>query len=155
MTAPSDPVRVVDVYPYRLAGDGRAEWLLLRRAPERLYAGAWRMVGGKVEPGESAHAAARRELREETGHVARRLWTIPSVNTFYEWQTDRIRVIPAFAAELSVHAEVRLDGEHDAHAWLSAEDAAARLGWPEQARLLRMADACLARGLDPAWIVAG
>ena len=156
MTAPSE-IRVVDVYAYRAYADGRAEWLLLRRAPGRLYAGAWRMVGGKVEAGESAHAAARRELREETGRDARRLWTIPSVNTFYEWQTDRVRIVPAFAAELEADlddgADVRLDGEHDAHVWLSAEDAAARLLWPEQARLLRLADACLARGLDPAWIV--
>ena len=151
MTAPL-PIRVVDVYPYRRV-DARVEWLVLRRAAGRLYAGTWRMVGGKVEPGETAHAAARRELREETGAEAGLLWTIPSVNAFYEWRTDRITLAPAFAAELDAHSPLRLDGEHVAHAWLPADAAAARLGWPEQARLLRLADACLASGLDPAWIV--
>lgn len=151
MTAPL-PIRVVDVYPYRRV-DARVEWLVLRRTADRPYGGAWRMVGGKVEPGESAHAAARRELREETGADASLLWTIPSVNAFYEWGPDRLTFAPAFAAELPPDAPVALDAEHDAHAWLPADDAAARLVWPEQARLLRLADICLARGLDPAWIV--
>ena len=150
---PSPAIRVVDVYPYRAGADGRAEWLLLRRAAGRLYGGAWRMVGGKVEAGESAHAAARRELREETGQAARRLWTIPSVNVFYEWRHDRLTLAPAFAAELDPNAALRLDAEHDDARWLPADAAADRLAWPEQARLLRLADACLARGLDPSWIV--
>jgi lipoyl(octanoyl) transferase len=43
--------------------DGRL--LLLRRTPER--GGFWQQVTGRIEPGEDAAAAARRELREETG----------------------------------------------------------------------------------------
>lgn len=141
------------MYPYRVRS-GQAEWLVLRRATGRLYGGTWRMVGGKVETGETAPAAARRELREETGLDALRLWTIPSVNAFYEWSSDRLTLAPAFAAELPDDAVLTLDAEHDDAAWLPAEAAAARLVWPEQARLLCLADACLARGLDPTWIVA-
>ena len=44
---------------------------------------------------------------------------------------------PAFAAR--VEGEPVLDREHDARAWLSAEEAASRLAWPEPARLLRLA----------------
>ena len=114
---PTALVRVVDVYPYRLR-EGRAEWLLLRRAPGVVYAGAWRMVGGKIEPGETAHAAALREVREETGQAPVRLWAVPSVNAFYEWAHDRVNLIPAFAAELS--GDPVLNHEHDARAWLTA-----------------------------------
>ncbi len=39
--------------------------LMLRRSPAR--GGFWQPVTGRIEPGEEAGAAARRELREETG----------------------------------------------------------------------------------------
>ncbi len=136
-------MRVVDVYPYRLAGAG-AEWLLLRRAAGVAYAGAWRMVGGEIEPGEVAWQAALREVREETGRAPIRAWVIPSVNAFYEWQHDRINLAPAFAAALD--GDPTLDREHDAFAWLPADEAAARLGWPEQRRLLLLADRLLRGG---------
>ncbi len=96
---PGSVVRVVDVYPYRESAVN-PEFLLLRRAPGTEYAGQWRMVGGKIESGEAAWETAHREVTEETGHAPDRLWTLPSVNAFYEWQDDRINLIPAFAAAL-------------------------------------------------------
>lgn len=141
-------VRVVDVYPYRRLPSGEVRWLVLRRATGRAYAGQWRVVGGKIGPGETAHAAARRELAEETGAAADApLWAIPSVNAFYEWTHDRVNLVPAFAAEVA--ADPVLDDEHDAFAWLSADEAATRLDWPEPRRLLRLADETLRRGVPP------
>lgn len=78
-------------------------------------------------------------------------WTVPSVNAFYEWQHDRVNLIPAFAAELD--ADPLLDGEHDEWAWLEVEEATARLRWPEQQRLLRLVDGLLQRGLAPEWML--
>ena len=144
---PDATVRAVDVYPYRRSSDGPLRFLLLRRAAGRLYAGQWRMIGGKIRPGEAAWQTALRELHEETGQRPARLWSVPSINAFYEWQHDRINLIPAFAAELT--ADPVLDDEHDAFAWLPAEDAAERLVWPEQQRLLRLAAALLARPALP------
>lgn len=99
------------------------------------------MVGGKIQPGEAAWQTALRELAEETGWMSsaglRGLWTLPSVNAFYEWQTDRVVLAPAFAAH--VEGDPVLDDEHDGWAWLPADEAAGRLAWPEQARLLRLA----------------
>ncbi|NBC18516.1 MAG: NUDIX domain-containing protein, partial [Bacteroidetes bacterium] len=125
---PAPTVRVIDVYPYHLDDAGNARFLLLRRAPDVAYAGAWRMVGGKIATGEAAWEAALREVQEETGRTPSRFWALPSVNAFYEWQHDRINLTPAFAAELD--ADPVLNHEHDAFAWLPAEDAAARLQWP-------------------------
>lgn len=46
-------------------------WLLLQERDEHAPTDPdkWSLVGGGVEPGESAEAAARRELAEETGIV--------------------------------------------------------------------------------------
>lgn len=47
--------------------DGRTEVLLERRGPTCQYAGTWGLPGGAMEPGETAHACALREAREEVG----------------------------------------------------------------------------------------
>ncbi|PEN13398.1 NUDIX pyrophosphatase [Longibacter salinarum] len=133
---PNASIRVVDVYPYRLtpeAGMG-VELLLLRRADGTSYEGTWRMVGGGIDSGEAAWETAKRELLEETGCTPDRLWALPSVNTFYEWKTDRISLTPAFAAELP-DANITLNAEHDEYRWFTPADACSELAWPEQQRL--------------------
>jgi 8-oxo-dGTP diphosphatase len=42
-------------------------YLLAQRPPGKVYEGYWEFPGGKVEPGETAPAAIRREIREELG----------------------------------------------------------------------------------------
>lgn len=94
------------------------------------------MIGGKIEPGETAWETAVRELGEETGLTPHHLWAIPSANVFYEWADDRVNIAPAFAAELP--ADPTLDDEHVGFEWLSVDDAVERLVYPEQIRLIRL-----------------
>lgn len=144
-------IRVVDVYPYRFVAPGEPVFLLLRRASSVKYAGQWRMVGGKIQEEEAAWQAAVREVQEETAQHPVRFWALPSVNSFYEWEHDRVNLAPAFAAELE--DDPQLNHEHDAFAWLPAEQAAARLLWPEQRRLLRMTNHLLQREVPSHLIV--
>ncbi len=109
------------------------------------------MVGGKIETEESAAQAALRELVEETGTEPESMWTVPSLNTFFEWESNTVQISLPFAAHIG--GPIRLDREHDDHAWLSQDDAIARLAWPEQRRLLNLISVELERGIPVSWRV--
>ena len=126
----SPVIRVVDCYLAR-ATDSGFEFLLLLRAPGKIYAGDWRMVGGKIRPHEKAWEAALREVNEETGLSVEAFFTVPYVNRFYEWHHDRINDIPVFVG-LVQGSNPTLDAEHTDFAWLSVEGAVERLPWPGQ-----------------------
>ena len=64
-----------------LEREGR--WLVQRRAEGGLLAGLWEFPGGHLDPGETALAAARRELREETGWAAGPLEELGTVRHAY------------------------------------------------------------------------
>ena len=72
-----------------LRADG--SFLIARRPPGKVYAGYWEFPGGKIEPGEPAAAALKRELHEELGI---------DVIRAYPWIT-RVHIYP--------HATVRLN----------------------------------------------
>lgn len=123
------------------------EYLLLRRGPDIAYAGQWRMIGGKIEKGETAWQTALRELLEETGLHPSRLWSVPSLNAFYEWEHDRVNLIPAFGAEIT--GDPTLDDEHDEYRWMLPTEASEALCWPEQQRLLMLSASLVERGIPP------
>jgi 8-oxo-dGTP diphosphatase len=58
--------------------DAAGRFLLAQRPPGKAFAGYWEFPGGKVEPGESAALAMRRELHEELGI---------EVDAVYPWLT--------------------------------------------------------------------
>ncbi len=146
--------KLIDLYPYRMKGN-TPEFLLLKRAKGHIYHGQWRMVGGKVKPGETYWEAALRELKEETSLTPVKFWTIPGVNQFYEQKTDMIHSIPAFAAELSVDEIPVLDEEHNDFGWFQMDDALEVIIWPEQKRLLSLTNKLLtADQILEDWIVS-
>ena len=70
--------------------------LLVARRPEGGHlAGRWEFPGGKLEPGEEPAAAARRELEEETGLIARRLEPLVIVVHDYTEMPLRLHVFLA------------------------------------------------------------
>lgn len=135
----------MDVYVLRRAGGGW-ESLCLRRAPGERSAGMWETVHGHIEDGERPVDAAVRELREETGLEAERLYNLSRVESFYLHRQDVLALIPVFCALVAEGAEARVSEEHDACEWLPAERAAERLGWPRERRALADALALLGHG---------
>lgn len=133
-------LRTISVVPVR--ADGRV--LLLRRSPER--GGFWQQVTGRIEPGESPEQAARRELREETGAdlpVAplgyRHAFGLdPSINRVRPGALVVVEEV-AFAARVPDGFEPRLSGEHTEHAWVTGEEADARLPFAGLRRAVQLA----------------
>ena len=121
------PTRCSLVSVIAIHGQGeRARTLLLRRARAHLH-GLWTYAAGHIESGEKAWQAAVRELTEETGLRPAALYSADQCETYYDVREECITVVPAFVALVGSDAVVRLDAEHDDHAWLSFPDAIARL----------------------------
>jgi len=94
-----------------------------RRSPHRrLLPGAWDIVGGHVEDGETAEAALAREIHEETGWSLRR---IEAVIADWEWQHNGL-VRREFDYLVEVSGDLRrprlAPAEHDDYNWVSFRD---------------------------------
>jgi 8-oxo-dGTP pyrophosphatase MutT (NUDIX family) len=107
----------------------------MERAPGARSTGAWEIVHGSIEPDETPVQAAVRELREETGLAAARLYSI-TVNPFYLPRTDTVQLSVAFAAVVDT-ARFALGPEHSRARWESFAAARRRLAWPRTHDLLR------------------
>jgi dihydroneopterin triphosphate diphosphatase len=121
---------MVSVVVVRGAGED-TRTLLVHRAVAHLH-GLWTYVAGHIEPGEKAWQAALRELHEETGLQAAALYSVDRCETFYDVRDECIAIVPAFVAFVDAATEVRLNHEHDDHAWMTFAEAIARLPFSGQ-----------------------
>ncbi len=107
----------VAVYVYRRTP--LLEFLQVRRSPVAgEYEGSWQTIYGGIHPGETATAAALRELKEETGLAPLHMWQIEYLETFYFRPKDYVAMMPVFAVEVARDAKVTLNEEHDDVRWV-------------------------------------
>ena len=121
---------VVDVFVIRPL---KPEWrvLVLQRAVNTRCPGAWETIHGRIEPGERPEHAAVREVREESGLEASRLYSI-TVHPFYLNAQRTVQLAIVFAAFVDEPAEVVTGPEHRAFEWLSVNEAVDRFVWPRE-----------------------
>lgn len=107
-------------YALNLLLDAENRLLLLRRSPNAdLGPGQWGLPAGKIETGESAAAAAEREMLEEIGpgHNTQLTRTLgPIRDTFYGGQFE----IHLFQRRWT-SGTVVLNHEHTEYAWVAKE----------------------------------
>jgi lipoyl(octanoyl) transferase len=129
--------RTISVTALRRGPSG-PEVLLLRRIPAR--GGFWQPVTGRRLPGESAEAAARRELEEETGaRVPVRSLAYRHSFAFGDAVPPALFEEEAFAADWPDGREVRPGPEHDAAEWVRVHEAEHRLPFAGIRRALHRA----------------
>lgn len=150
MPGPTVRTDIVEVYVFRRAGTASGtvsgggggarhavEFLQLHRCKGAI-ANTWQPVMGHVENGETAAAAALRELAEETAYAKGRglvaAWQLESVNTFFLAPLDAILHSPGFAVEVTPGIEPVLDDTHDGHRWITRDHADRAFLWPGQRR---------------------
>ena len=130
-------VGVVDVYVIRGRTAGAAGWrvLSLQRALDTRCPGAWETVHGRMEAGERPEDAAVREVREETGLAAERLYSI-CVQPFYLQKFGVVQQAVVFCCFVDEPAEVALGPEHQRFQWCTVDEAMTTFVWPRERQAL-------------------
>lgn len=108
--------------------------LLMERAES--LAGTWCQVAGKIENGELAWQTALREVREETGLTPDAFYSGDFCERFYEADRNCISIFPVFVGYVEKDAQVVLNAEHRQFAWMSFDDARARVSFGGQRDML-------------------
>jgi dATP pyrophosphohydrolase len=130
----------VEVFVFKETIDGR-KYLILKRSNKVVYSGIWSVCAGSIELGEKSYETAVRELKEETGLAPSKLYIVDSVNSFYDYEGDKIFILPLFVAQID-GSEVVLNNEHSDFLWLDAESARKQLHWISHKRNIDLIEMC-------------
>jgi 8-oxo-dGTP pyrophosphatase MutT (NUDIX family) len=124
---------LVECWVFRIPPGGSPEYLLIRRAPDRIYPGLWQCVTGSIDEGEEIPAAALREVAEETGfgrEAIEAFYDLEQVEAFYSEANDDLVTSIVFALRVRASAEPRLSHEHDGLRWAGRDEALRLSVWP-------------------------
>jgi 8-oxo-dGTP pyrophosphatase MutT (NUDIX family) len=140
---------LVECWIFRVPPAGEPEFLLVRRAPGRIFPGLWQCVTGGVEPGERIPTAALREVREEVGFGPDEIeafYDLDQVSHFYDEGPDAVIAGAIFAIRVRPGAEPTLSHEHNGACWAGREEALRLVVWPTYGATI---DRVLVNLLDP------
>lgn len=93
--------------------------LAARRSAPKSLAGRWEFPGGKVEPGESDHAALHRELAEELGVIVRIGREVPGPGGG-AWPVTARHLMRVWLAQIDAGDPAPL-ADHDEVRWLERD----------------------------------
>jgi len=129
-------------------GGGSHEFLQLRRVANDYMGGTYQTIRGRVEGGETAVAAALREMHEETGLRPTEFYALSTCEVFYIYHTDTVWHAAAFCAIVDPATEPTLNDEHDGYHWIPAEETDGAFMWGSEWPLIaEIKRAILAGGL--------
>ena len=131
-------VRVIDCH-IAYYNDKKYCWkfLLLKRSKDTVYPGIWQGVTGKIKNSELPYKAALRELMEETGLNAEKIWTIDKVNNFYDAERDIMNLIPVFGVTVN-STNIVVSIEHSEYKWCNINETIKLLTWNQQKKGIKI-----------------
>ena len=119
--------------PYKIV-DGNPIFCVFHRSDFN----QWQFIAGGGEDDETPLQAAKREILEESGVVAKNIIELKSLchiptdifpqRTSYGWPEDTY-VIPEYCFAFECNDEITLSHEHTEYAWLSYEKSKSKLKW--------------------------
>ncbi|MDI6737488.1 MAG: NUDIX domain-containing protein [Nanoarchaeota archaeon] len=119
----------------------KGRYLLLYRKAHDHYREGWFFARGKVEQGEDIEAAARREIKEETG--IKDLFFVRGfkdiVTWFYRKDGQLIHKTAIYVFAETGTEDVHISDEHGGYEWLDFEHAYAKLTFPTDKKVLKNA----------------
>ena len=123
-------IRVIDCHiAYKNGNDW--QFLMLKRSKNRIYPSIWQGVTGKINDKEKPYITAIRELFEETGLKPSRMWSIDTVNLFYDSNDDIMNLIPVFGVQV-LTKNIKISDEHSEFQWCNINQAIKLLTWEQQ-----------------------
>ena len=123
-------VRCIDCH-IGFINNGIPEYLILKRSDSKRYPLIWQCVTGKIEANEKPIESALRETKEETGLSPLKIWTIDTVNYYYDPKKNTMNLIPVFGILVNTQI-IKLSDEHQKYEWLDIESAKNKLFWEQQ-----------------------
>ena len=135
----------VDIYPFRRVNT-RPQFLILLRRPEIALGNTWHAIHAKVATGETAYAAALREVRQAIGVAPRDFYSADLVSQVYDHYADAISLTPIFAALIEGPAPATLSSNFIDYAWCDLDEAAGRLFFSTQRWAVRHIADVIANG---------
>ena len=136
---------IVDAYIVRKI-NARVQFLLLMRRADVPMGNTWQSIHERIEPGESALAAAERGIMTRTGLAPTEAYSADYVNQAYDHARDVIILAPVFAFAVPARSHVRLGDEYVDSAWCERDEATARLLWSGQRWAVRHIDELIGLG---------
>jgi dihydroneopterin triphosphate diphosphatase len=136
---------IVDAYVFRKI-NARVQFLLLQRRADATLGGTWQSIHEKIEPNETALAAAERAVLAATGLGVIEAFSADYINQVYDQTRDAIVLAPVFAFAVPQRARVVLGEDFADYAWCEREEATARLLWAGQRWAVRHIDEVIGMG---------
>lgn len=96
------------------------KFLVAKLAPQKPYAGKWEFPGGKIQSGENAEQAVRREIMEELGIEIEIIRSLPPLDYDYHRPDGKLFRLHSFLCRIG-EGPLKME-EHEELRWVTLKE---------------------------------